>query len=108
MMLIVVPEFGLGAGRWEFRVQDAFLPEKEKRTTWETEDGSVVEFLPFLVVLKAEDKDAPDFWLPYWHIVNGDSPEAKEEKKYGQYAPVMDGHLFTDLVEQARRKGYLP
>jgi len=106
MSLRIVLDFGLDAGRCTCDALDAFLPKE--RATWSTTDGKQVEYLPFLVALKkAEGKSEVSFWLPYWHSVRTDSPEAKEEKKFGQWAPYMDGYLFKSLIDQARMKGYV-
>jgi hypothetical protein len=98
-------EFGLEAKQAKGKVLDAFLPEEPVQ--WSTQDGRTIRFLPFLVVLQRTDTDEEevDFWLPYWHIVEGDSGR---KRKYGQWAPWMPTDVFSSLVKQACLKGYLP
>jgi hypothetical protein len=102
MSLWLVLDFGLDAGKTERRVLGAFLPEEPPE--WDTNKGSHVIYLPFLVVLQAEGHE-PSFWLPYWHLVM--EKNGTEVRKYGQWAPYMDGYLFKSLVSQAQARGFL-
>jgi hypothetical protein len=102
MSLYLVLGFGLDAGKKERRVIGAFLPKKPPE--WDTKSGSHVIYLPFLVVLQANG-DKPSFWLPYWHLVT--EKRGTEVRKYGQWAPYMDGYLFKSLVNQAQARGFL-
>ena len=108
--------FGLEATSAEWRVLDVFVPSEPVQ--WNQREGKKVTFYPFLVVLGATENGgrARAFWLPYWHIVEGGGTrevvrgagaEDIIERKYGQWAPFMDGFSFQDLVAKARQKGYL-
>ena len=92
--------FGLDAPDSQCTVCDSFLPEKLE--SWPDASGKTVTFFPFLVIAERHGRDLAA-WLPYWHVVtDGD----REVKKYGQWAPFMDFHLFDSLISQARAKGY--
>lgn len=99
--LHLVFDFGLEVGNAACRVLHAFLPRDLAR--WQTDDGKLVTFFPFLVVMERTDKEGQSFWLPYWHTIEGTGTIAR---KYGQWAPFMDGALFRSLVAQAREVGY--
>jgi hypothetical protein len=53
---------------------------------------------------RSHDELAPA-WLPYWHIVT--YSDGTTETKYGQWAPHMDCDILANLVNQARRAGFL-
>ena len=93
--------FGLNAQNAECTFLHSFLPAKLE--SWKDRKGHPVIFYPFLVMVKRHGR-ATAAWLPYWHVVQ-DGP--KKIKKYGQWAPFMNFHLFADLIAQARSKGYL-
>jgi len=92
--------FGLGATNSECTVLECFIPEK--RQQWKDGKNKNVFFYPFLVIVKRHGKENAT-WLPYWHIIKDGK---KETRKYGQWAPIMDSHLFKNLLEQAKKKGY--
>jgi len=77
-----------------------FFPLKLEH--WLDKKGDKVTFYPSLVILKRLHKGNA-MWFPYWHLV-------KSKKgticKYGQWAPLMDDRLFSDLVSQAKKKRY--
>jgi hypothetical protein len=89
--------FGLGAKDNRCTVLDCFTIKEPEQ--W-SNNGSVVKFYPFLVILKRHNKNTA-VWLPYWHVVDG------KKKKYGQWAPFMNMELFMKLLSQAKRKGYI-
>lgn len=91
--------FGLGATHADCTILDAFLPSRPE--AWR--DGhNRITFYPFLVIVRRHGRKTA-VWLPYWHLVEG---KRRTIKKYGQWAPFMDAHLFRDLLRQARRRGY--
>jgi hypothetical protein len=94
-------DFGLNAGHSECTVLDSFTSKTPQ--TWRDKKGNSVFFYPFLVVLNRHGKGRAT-WLPYWHVIKKGKVEIK---KYGQWAPFMDQHIFHDLITQARRRGYL-
>ncbi len=97
-------EWGLDAGTFQSIVLDAFLPDKPAK--WRDESGRKVTFYPFLVITQGKGKGSKGgkvAWLPYWHVVRG---KEGDQKKYGQWAPILDLSTFQDLVAKARSKGY--
>jgi hypothetical protein len=92
--------FALGAGPRTCEVLASFL--LRRRESW-PDDGGMVTFYPFLVVLRQENGKRT-VWLPYWHEVK---KRGKVRLKYGQWAPYMDERLFISLVTQARKAGYV-
>jgi hypothetical protein len=93
--------FGLGAGPFACKVLAAFLPE------WDDGAGGKVTFYPFLIIAESLDgENKQTAWLPYWHIVTYADGRAMQTK-YGQWAPHMDGDILANLVDQARRAGFL-
>lgn len=95
-------DFGLNAPDSECTVLDCFAPQQPE--SWKEKDGSTVTFYPFLVIVRRHGRDLAA-WLPYWHIV---ARGHRRTRKYGQWAPFMDFHLFRDLLAQAEAKGYSP
>ena len=93
-------DFGLGGTNSECTVLDCFTPGRIER--WPDGKRGEVSFYPFLVIVKRHGRENA-VWLPYWHLVKRGK---KVIKKYGQWAPFMDNHLFQDLLQQARRRGY--
>jgi hypothetical protein len=92
-------DFAMGARHKQAIVLASFLP----RSLPEWNDGKVC-FYPFLVILKRVGAGQA-VWLPYWHV---EQDGAKPRRKYGQWAPVMETALFTDLLEQAQEAGLFP
>jgi hypothetical protein len=93
--------FGLSAADSECTVRDCFVPRKLE--SWEQRDGGNVTFYPFLVIVHRHGRELAT-WLPYWHVVERGR---RRVTKYGQWAPIMDCHLFADLLSQAQAKGYV-
>jgi hypothetical protein len=93
-------DFGLNAADSECTVRDCFVPRQLE--SWNETDESKVTFYPFLVIVQRHGRELAA-WLPYWHVVERGK---KPAKKYGQWAPFMDLHLFADLLDQARARGY--
>jgi hypothetical protein len=92
--LLLIPPFAFGAGGKCFKVLDAF----HETETWENE-GKMVRFYPFLIVLENTDDKSLKVWMPYWHL--------EESKiKFGERAPWMDSDHFDGLLAKARVKGY--
>jgi hypothetical protein len=102
MKLRLIFDVGLNAGKRTSFVEGCFRPKE--RQCWNDETANCVEFVPFLVITRY-DKAKRAVWLPYWHVVNGGDGRTL---KYGQWAPLMDIQLFTDLIGQARTAGLLP
>jgi hypothetical protein len=98
--LILTFHFGLKGGDPECMVLSAFSPTETAQ--WGDEKGRKITFLPFLVVVDCEGERS--LWLPYWHLVEADGAV---QRKYGQWAPFMSRQTFHDLLNQARRAGYL-
>jgi hypothetical protein len=67
------------------------------------QQGRRVTFWPFLVFTQRDGRERA-VWLPYWHTIEDGGTRIS---RYGQWAPFMDGHLFTNLLDQARAAGYL-
>jgi hypothetical protein len=88
-------DLGLNAPNPPCVLRDCFVPRELE--SWKEKDGSPVTFYPFLVILNRGRRLAA--WLPYWHVVER---KKREIKKYGQWAPLMDFKLFSDLLAQAR------
>src|SRR5271165_4323115 len=85
-------DFQLGIGDGDFKVVNAFLPEKLE--SWLGEEEEEVTFYPFLVVL--EGAGSKQFnWMPYWHVVGKDA-------RFGQHALCLDRTQFESLVAQAQ------
>lgn len=105
--------FGLNASDKKCTVRGVYLPHKleqwkdkdgpHKLEHWKDKDGSKVTFYPFLVVLYRVERKTNAIWMPYWHLVKRGG---KTIKKYGQWAPCMDLHLFESLIDQARANGW--
>ena len=93
--------FGLNGKDSDCTVLGAFKPGRPE--SWLGHKGATVRFFPFLVMLRRHGREQA-VWLPYWHLV--DSMDARPVKKYGQWAPFMDEHLFCELLAQARSKGF--
>jgi hypothetical protein len=94
--------FGLGAGPLACKVLASFLPEKIRK--WLDEDGKRVEFYPFMVVVEEIEEGNYLIWLAYWHIKYHDWGI---ERKYGQWAPLIDEELYSSLLNKAKAAGYL-
>jgi len=87
-------DFQLGVGDGDFKVVNAFLPEKLE--SWLGEEEEEVTLYPFLVVL--EGAGYKQFtWMPYWHVVGKDA-------RFGQHALCLDHTQFESLVAQAQEK----
>lgn len=93
--------FGLDAADSDTTVRDCFVPQKLE--TWKNTDGHSVTFYPLLVVVHRHARRLA-FGLSYWHVIDDG---VKRTRKYGQWAPFMDEHLFRDLITQAQEKGHL-
>ncbi|HUO27170.1 MAG TPA: hypothetical protein VMU61_16000 [Candidatus Aquilonibacter sp.] len=93
------PDFQLGAGGDEYRVINAFIPEKLE--SWLGEDEEEVTFFPFLVVLERAADSKRFYWLPYWHLVGRNA-------RHGQYATFLDQAQFDSLVTQAQQTTLAP
>lgn len=96
-------DFGLNAQHKISTVLGCFTPRRPP--SWKGANGRPVQFFPFLVVVRRHGKREAA-WLPYWHLV-GTRGRKEPIKKYGQWAPYMDMHLFHDLLRQARSRGFL-
>lgn len=94
-------DFGLSAKHSRCTVLGAFTSRQPQ--SWPGVDQTRVRFFPFLVVLQRHGKELAA-WLPYWHLV--DSKDGRTKKKYGQWAPFMDAHLFEELLSQAHGQGF--
>lgn len=94
-------DLGLGAKHPVCTVLDCFKPRRIE--SWPDGEENKVKFYPFLVILQRGKKYA--IWLPYWHRVINIKGQ-KSKNKYGQWAPLMYSHLFQNLMQQAREKGY--
>lgn len=94
-------DFGLNAPDSECTVLDCFVPRRPE--SWKATDEANVTFYPFLVIVQRHGRNLA-VWLPYWHVVERGGRVT--QKKYGQWAPFMDFHLFKDLLDQAQAKGY--
>jgi len=88
--------FGLGATKSKCTVLHAFNPRRTQ--TWRDAKGRRVKFYPFLVIVARHGKERA-IWMPYWHLVY---TKRGVIKKYGQWAPFMDEHLFRSLLAQAK------
>ena len=87
-------DFQLGFGDGDFKVVNAFLPDK--LDSWLGEEEEEVTLYPFLVVL--EGTGGKQFnWMPYWHVVGTDA-------RFGQHALCLDHTQFESLVAQAQKK----
>jgi len=74
-------------------------------THWPDDEGGEVTFYPFLIIGESLDSNKQQTaWLPYWHVVA--FPDGRRTK-YGQWAPHMDADILVNLVDQARRAGFL-
>ena len=91
--------FGLNAKHSDCTVLAAFTPQRREK--WKDENGNPVEYYPFLVFLKRHGRETA-VWLPYWHLV---TTKKRVIRKYGQWAPFMDMHLFRNIMRQARQRG---
>ena len=96
--------FQLGAPDTEFVIAGVFHPRKPQTWLWPDGGGAKVTFYPFLVVLNRKNRERAT-WLPYWHLIERTGKKPRE--KYGQWGPLMDSHLFDDLLAQARTAGLL-
>jgi len=94
--------FGLNAKNSRCTVLGSFTSRQPQ--SWPGQNQSRVRFFPFLVVLHRHGREQA-LWLPYWHLV--DFKNGRTKKKYGQWAPFMDSHLFEELLKQARESGFL-
>jgi len=88
-------DFQLGLGDGDFRVVNAFLPEK--LDSWLGEEEEEVTYYPFLVVLQGARESQLFYWMPYWHVIG-------KEARFGQHALCLDHTQFENLVEQAQKK----
>ena len=87
-------DFQLGVGDSNFKVVQAFLPQKLE--SWLGEDDEEVTLYPFLVTL--EGSGGKQFnWMPYWHVVGKDA-------RFGQHALCLDHAQFDSLVAQAQER----
>jgi hypothetical protein len=87
-------DFQLGVGDGDFKVVQAFLPEKLE--SWLGEKEEEVTLYPFLVVL--EGSGGKQFnWMPYWHVIGKDA-------RFGQHALCLDHAQFESLVAQAQER----
>jgi hypothetical protein len=87
-------DFQLGVGDGDFKVVQAFLPEKLE--SWLGEKEEEVTLYPFLVVL--EGSGGKQFnWMPYWHVIGKDA-------RFGQHALCLDHTQFESLVAQAQER----
>jgi hypothetical protein len=96
-------DYGLGAGGAECKVVDCFYPDEPQ--AWDdpsTTPAQHVTFYPFVVITVSKESGL-GVWLPYWHVTK---QGASEKKKYGQWAPSMDLHIFSKLVQKARERGH--
>lgn len=93
--------FGLNATDSDCTVIAALLPRRREK--WRDENSNPVEYYPFFVFLKRHGRETA-FWFPYWHLV---TTKRRTIRKYGQWAPFMDYHLFRDLLRQARQRGII-
>ncbi len=93
-------DFSFGLHR---RVVDVFIPNEI--ASWE-QDGEQWQFYPFLVIIEPLDKDDPGLqtWLPFWHRAK--SPDGQVRTYFGRYALCLQVDPFSELLEQARKKGY--
>lgn len=92
--------FALNTSDARCTVLDSFSPKKLE--SWNDTDGSKVTFYPFLVVVRRYNRGLAT-WMPYWHVIERGQ---RTNQKYGQFSPFMDFPLFSDLLSQARAKGY--
>jgi len=88
-------DFQLGLGDGDFRVVNAFLPEK--LDSWLGEEEEEVTYYPFLVVLQGARESQQFYWMPYWHMIG-------KEARFGQHALCLDHTQFESLVAQAQKK----
>ncbi|MFZ0417040.1 MAG: hypothetical protein WAM04_02980 [Candidatus Sulfotelmatobacter sp.] len=87
-------DFQLGFGDGDFKVINAFLPDK--LDSWLGAEEEEVTLYPFLVVL--EGAGGRQFnWMPYWHVVGKDA-------RFGQHALCLDHTQFESLVAQSQER----
>ncbi len=97
--------FALGAGVFACKVIGVFRPEWTP--DWKDDDGNTVIFRPFLVIGELLDQARrKTAWLPYWHEV-AYSDGRVPKMRYGQWAPHMDADILDNLIQQARKAGFL-
>jgi hypothetical protein len=100
MHIELIYNFGVDDEPRPCKVLASFMPDEI--IGWDNQEGSKVEFYPFLIVVENIDTKESCIWSPYWHVFR--HPNGTIERKYGQYASFVniDSYLSTEEAKNEK------